>query len=485
MIIKDTPVIVTQQGEVTGQRMIPKSDLPLVDAKAYYGSLSRTEKAPLPNLPEITVLRHYTNLSLKNYGVENGTYPLGSCTMKYNPKINEDAAALPGFANVHPLQPDETVQGTLELLDDLDKKLSFICGMDHFSFQPAAGAHGEMLGLLLIKAYHEKRGDAKRTVMIIPDSAHGTNPASAMMVGYAVREVKSNAKGMVDLEALKKAIGDGSDIAGLMLTNPNTLGIFDENVMEITKLVHEAGGLNYYDGANLNAITMRVRPGDMGFDVVHLNVHKSFSTPHGGGGPGAGPVGFKKILEPFQPVPFVAKDGDRFKLVRETPDTIGKVRGFIGSVGIFVRTYAYILANGQDGLRNVSEGAVANSTYMFEKLKHAYKVPSTTKTMHEFIITAETLKQKYGVNTMDVAKRLIDYGFHPPTVYFPLIVPEAMMVEPTETEAKADLDALIDAFLKISEEAANDPDLLHGAPHGTPIARPNETQAARSPILKA
>jgi len=482
---KDTPVIVTQKGEVEGQRMVPKAELPHVDAAAYYGDASRPGKAPLPNLAEITVLRHYTNLSLKNYGVENGTYPLGSCTMKYNPKINEDAASLTGFAQTHPLQPDSTIQGNLELLWDLEKQLSFICGMDRFTFQPAAGAHGEMTGLLLIKAYHEKRGDTDRNVMIVPDSAHGTNPASAMMVGYKVREVKSNERGMVDLAALKAAIGDGKDIAGLMLTNPSTLGIFDENVIEITKMVHEAGGLNYYDGANLNAIMMQVRPGDMGFDVVHLNVHKTFSTPHGGGGPGAGPVGLKNILAPFLPVPFVEKQDDQFRLVHETEDTIGKVRGFIGSFGIFVRTYAYILANGQDGLKAVSEGAVANSTYMFEKLKNDYKVPTSTKTMHEFIITSEVLKSKYGVNTMDVAKRLIDYGFHPPTVYFPLIVPEAMMVEPTETETREDLDQLIDAFKKIAEEAATEPDLVKGAPHNTPIARPNETQAARNPVLKA
>lgn len=484
MMYKDTPVILTQTGEVTGQRMIPQAELDNVDAKSYYGKAFRTEKLPLPNLSEIGVIRHYTNLSLKNYGVENGTYPLGSCTMKYNPKINEDSAGLPGFANSHPLQPDSTIQGNLELLWDLEKKLSFICGMDRFSFQPAAGAHGELLGLLLIKAYHEKRGDTKRNVMIIPDSAHGTNPASAMMVGYDVREVKSNEKGMVDIGALKKAIGDGEEIAGLMLTNPNTLGIFDESILEITKLIHEAGGLNYYDGANLNAITMRVRPGDMGFDVVHLNVHKSFSTPHGGGGPGAGPVGLKKILEPYMPVPFVQQDGDKFKLVHESEDSIGKIRGFIGSHGIFVRTYAYILANGRQGLREVSEGAVANSRYIYERVKDYYRVGTTSKTMHEFVISADNLKSKFGVTAMDVAKRLIDYGFHPPTVYFPLIVPEALMVEPTETETKRDLDGLADALIQIAKEAETDPDVIKAAPHNTPIARPNETQAARNPILK-
>jgi glycine dehydrogenase subunit 2 len=483
-IIKDYPVIVTQEGAIEGQRMIAPCDVPVVDAAEYYKGMTRAEKAPLPNLPELQVLRHYTNLSLKNYGVENGTYPLGSCTMKYNPKVNEDAAALPGFAATHPKQPDETVQGSLELLYDLEQKLSFICGMDRFSFQPSAGAHGELLGLLLIKAYHESRGDTKRTVVIIPDAAHGTNPASAMMVGYTVREVKSNEDGMVDIGALEKALGD--DVAGLMLTNPNTLGLFDKNIEKITQMVHDAGGLNYYDGANLNAITMQARPGDMGFDVVHLNVHKSFSTPHGGGGPGAGPVGLKKILEPFIPVPFVEKKDDGFRLVHDTPTTLGKVRGYLGSFGIFIRTYGYILANGQDGLKSVSEGAVANSTYLYERIKDHFTVPYPDgKTMHEFVITTEEMKKKYGVNTLDVAKRLIDYGFHPPTVYFPLVVSEAMMFEPTETETKEDLDNIAEALIKIAEEAKTDPDILHSAPHRTPIARPDETQAARNPILKA
>jgi glycine dehydrogenase subunit 2 len=478
---KHTPLIFELATNSQAGRYIRPLDVPKADLAAWFGKEYRAEKPNIPDIDEISVLRHFTNLSTKNYHVEMGTYPLGSCTMKYNPKINEDVASLVGFAATHPLQPDETVQGNLELLYHLEELLNDVTGMDAYTFQPAAGAHGELAGLLLIKAYHEDRGDSKRKVMIIPDAAHGTNPATAAMVGYTVREVKSNEAGMVDLEALEKALGD--DVAGLMLTNPNTLGIYEKNIEKITSMVHEAGGLCYYDGANINAILMHARPGDMGFDCVHLNVHKSFSTPHGGGGPGAGPVGCKAHLEPYLPRPVVRKKEDMYFLDYDRPKTFGKVRSFIGSFSVLVKTYAYILRNGADGLHQAAEGAVANSTYLRERLKEAYRIPYDTPTLHEFVMTGEWQKEKYGLNTLDIVKRLIDFGFHPPTVYFPLIVPEAMMLEPTETETWRDLDQLADAFLRIAKEAETDPDLLRNAPHDTPIARPDEVRAAKQPIL--
>ncbi|HZK41448.1 MAG TPA: aminomethyl-transferring glycine dehydrogenase subunit GcvPB [Clostridia bacterium] len=478
---KHTPLIFELATNSQAGRYIRPLDVPKADLAAWFGKEYRAEKPNIPDIDEISVLRHFTNLSTKNYHVEMGTYPLGSCTMKYNPKINEDVAALVGFAATHPLQPDETVQGNLELLYHLEELLNDVTGMDAYTFQPAAGAHGELAGLLLIKAYHEDRGDSKRKVMIIPDAAHGTNPATAAMVGYQVREVKSNEAGMVDLEALEKALGD--DVAGLMLTNPNTLGIYEKNIEKITSMVHEAGGLCYYDGANINAILMHARPGDMGFDCVHLNVHKSFSTPHGGGGPGAGPVGCKAHLEPYLPRPVIRKKEDMYFLDYDRPKTFGKVRSFIGSFSVLVKTYAYILRNGADGLHQAAEGAVANSTYLRERLKGAYRIPYDTPTLHEFVMTGEWQKEKYGLNTLDIVKRLIDFGFHPPTIYFPMIVPEAMMLEPTETETWRDLDQLADAFLKIAKEAETDPDLLRNAPHDTPIARPDEVRAAKQPIL--
>ncbi len=478
---KHTPLIFELATNSQAGRYIRPLDVPKADMAAWFGKEYRAEKPNIPDIDEISVLRHFTNLSTKNYHVEMGTYPLGSCTMKYNPKVNEDVASLVGFAATHPLQPDETVQGNLELLYHLEELLNDVTGMDAYTFQPAAGAHGELAGLLLIKAYHEDRGDSKRKVMIIPDAAHGTNPATAAMVGYEVREVKSNEAGMVDLEALEKALGD--DVAGLMLTNPNTLGIYEKNIEKITSMVHEAGGLCYYDGANINAILMHARPGDMGFDCVHLNVHKSFSTPHGGGGPGAGPVGCKAHLEPYLPRPVVRKKEDKYILDYDRPKTFGKVRSFIGSYSVLVKTYAYILRNGADGLHQAAEGAVANSTYLRERLKGAYRIPYDTPTLHEFVMTGEWQKEKYGLNTLDIVKRLIDFGFHPPTIYFPMIVPEAMMLEPTETETWRDLDQLADAFLKIAKEAETDPDLLRNAPHDTPIARPDEVRAAKQPIL--
>ncbi|HZJ68694.1 MAG TPA: aminomethyl-transferring glycine dehydrogenase subunit GcvPB [Candidatus Eisenbacteria bacterium] len=471
------------QAGANPNRLIRKCDVEKPNFKEVYNAdFLRQEELNIPNLAEIQVVRHYTNLSVKNYGVENGPYPLGSCTMKYNPKVNEDLAALPGFVNTHPLQPVETVQGNLKLLFSLQEKLNDIFGMDTFTFQPSAGAHGELTGIMMIKAYHESRNDNKRRIMLIPDSGHGTNPASAAMAEFKVREIKSNMYGRVDIEDLRNKLDD--TVAGIMLTNPNTLGLFEKDVQEITDLVHQAGGLCYYDGANANAILMQTRPGDMGFDVVHLNVHKTFSTPHGGGGPGAGPVGVKKILKPFLPKPVIIKKDDKYSLDFNRPQSIGQVRAFTGSFGIYVRTYAYILAYGSSGLAEVSEAAVANANYILERVRASYHLPYEEAAMHEFVISAKWQKEENGIKTIDIAKRLIDYGFHPPTVYFPLIVAEAMMIEPTETETLEGLEALADAFNKIAEEAEANPELLEKAPHNMPITRPDETQAARKPILK-
>lgn len=434
-----------------------------------------------PELSEVDVVRHYTNLSNKNYGLDTGFYPLGSCTMKYNPKINEDTTRYDGFANLHPYQSECCTQGALQLMYELDKSLAEIAGMDKMSLQPAAGAHGELAGIMVIKAYHEKNGDFKRNKIIVPDSAHGTNPATAAMAGYKIVEVKSTKDGLVDLEALKAVVGD--DTAGLMLTNPNTLGIFDKNIKEIAKIVHDAGGQLYYDGANANAILGHARPGDMGFDVVHFNLHKTFSTPHGGGGPGAGPIGVKKHLEEFLPVPVVQKDGDRYYLDYNVPYTIGKVKDFFGHFGILVRAYTYILTMGSDGLKKASEIAVLNANYMANKLKEHFYLPIDTLFKHEFVLGGlkDTLSE---VTTLDIAKRLLDKGYHPPTVYFPLIINQAIMIEPTETESKETLDEFIDAMITISKEASENPQLLKDAPLNTIVSRPDETKAARFPVLK-
>lgn len=439
------------------------------------------EELNFPEVSEVDVVRHYTNLSNKNYGVDTGFYPLGSCTMKYNPKINEETSRYDGFVNVHPYQPENCIQGSLQLMYELEKSLCEIAGMDRMTLQPAAGAHGELTGIMLIKAYHENRGDFKRNKIIIPDSAHGTNPATAVMAGYSTVEIKSTKEGLVDLEALKAVLGD--DIAGFMLTNPNTLGIADRNIKEIARLVHEAGGLLYYDGANANAILGHARPGDMGFDVVHFNIHKTFSTPHGGGGPGSGPVGVKKALVEYLPVPMVEKDGDRYFLDYNYPKSIGKVKDFYGHFGILVRAYTYILSMGSDGLKKASDIAVLNSNYLLSKLKEHYYLPIDTIYKHEFVLGGlhDTLSE---VTSMDVAKRLLDYGFHPPTMYFPLIINQAIMIEPTETESKETLDLFAEAMIKIAKEAEENPDLLKTAPHDTIVRRPDETKAARNPIVK-
>lgn len=444
-------------------------------------SFLREGEIDLPELGEVDVVRHFTHLSQKNYGVDSGFYPLGSCTMKYNPKINEEVSKLDGFMKVHPYQPEKTVQGCLELLYKTDKFLSEITGMDRFSLQPAAGAHGEMAGLMIIKAYHEHNGDYKRTKIIVPDSAHGTNPASAAAVGFNVVEVKSNDRGGIDIDALKDLMDD--EIAGLMLTNPNTLGLFDENIDMIAQIVHEAGGLLYYDGANANAIIGISRPGDMGFDVVHLNLHKTFSTPHGGGGPGSGPVGVKRQLVPFLPKPVVEYDNGRYYFDNDRPLSIGKIKSFYGNFLVVVKAYAYILSLGAEGLKKVSEAAVLNANYIKEKLKKYFHLPYDRTCMHEVVFSGQWQKE-YGVSTLDIAKRLLDFGYHPPTIYFPLIVREAFMVEPTETESKETLDEFINTMIEIANEAEKEPEKLHNAPLNTPVQRLDEAKAARSPVLK-
>ncbi len=460
---------------------LPACDVPAVEAEALIpGEYLREKDAQLPEVSEVDAVRHFVGLSRRNHGVDSGFYPLGSCTMKYNPKINEDMARLPGFARVHPYQQQDTAQGCLEVLYRLDKMLSEITGMERISLQPAAGAHGEMTGLMIIKAYHEHKGEVKRRKIIVPDTAHGTNPASAAMVGFEVVQVKSDSRGNVDLDALRAVMSD--EVAGLMLTNPSTLGLFEENICEIAGIVHGAGGLLYYDGANANAIMGICRPGDTGFDVVHLNLHKTFSTPHGGGGPGSGPVGVKKKLVPFLPKPVVEFEDGKYFLDNNRPLSIGRIKSFYGNFGVAVRAYAYILTMGAEGLRRVSETAVLNANYIMNSLKEHFQLPYDRICMHEFVLSAQKQKET-GVAALDIAKRLLDFGYHPPTIYFPLIVKEAMMIEPTETESRETLDEFIEAMIRIAKEAEEDPEKVKGAPYTTPISRLDEAKAARSPIL--
>ncbi|HUG87640.1 MAG TPA: aminomethyl-transferring glycine dehydrogenase subunit GcvPB [Actinomycetota bacterium] len=448
---------------------VPEADLP--------ADQRRAEPPSLPEVAERDLVSHYTRLSQRNYGVDTGFYPLGSCSMKYNPKIADAVAALPGFQRLHPHQPEATIQGALELLWRLERALCEVTGMARATFQPAAGASGELTGLLIMRAFHERNGDARRRI-VIPDSAHGTNPASVTLAGYEVAEVPSDARGLVDVSALEELVDE--DVAGLMITNPNTLGLFEERILDIARVIHGAGGLLYYDGANLNAILGRVRPGDMGFDIVHMNTHKTFATPHGGGGPGAGPVAVVERLAPFLPAPVVERGDDgTFRWDGDRPDSIGRVHGFHGNFGVLVRAYAYVFAHGRDGLREVGERAVLNARYLAERVREAFPLAYDQPPMHEFVSTAKPLKRT-GVRAMDVAKRLIDLGFHPSTVYFPLIVEEAMMVEPTETESKETLDAFAEAMLQVAREAHDDPDLLHEAPTTAPVRRLNEAKAARS-----
>lgn len=450
--------------------IFPSCDVPQVKLPE---NLARQTALPLPELSETEISRHYTELAKRAHGVNNGFYPLGSCTMKYNPRINEEMAALPGFTGIHPLQPKETAQGCLAALELLEQYLCEITGMDKMTFQPAAGAHGEFTGLLLIKKYHEANGDTKRTKIIIPDSAHGTNPASATMAGFTTVNIPSNSDGCVDLDALRAAVDDTT--AGLMLTNPNTVGIFDSNILEITDIVHQAGGLCYYDGANLNAIMGIARPGDMGFDVVHLNLHKTFSTPHGGGGPGAGPVGCKKTLQQFLPVSSLGDNAAEDHL---------QVRSFYGNYLVCMRALTYVLALGAEGVREASETAVLNANYMMNKLKDTYDIAYDHTCMHEFVMSLESLKKETGVSALDIAKSLIDRGIHPPTMYFPLIVHEALMLEPTETESRPTLDNAVNTLLELHELIKSNAEYMHQAPHYAQIKRPDEVQAARKPVLK-
>lgn len=451
-----------------------KEDLSFLDS-----AFLRSGKVGLPNVGELEVLRHYKELSDKNFCIEKGFYPLGSCTMKYNPKVNELAASLEGFVNLHPHTADENSQGSLKLMYLLQEALKRITGMDAVTLQPAAGAHGELTGMMVVKKYFEVKGE-KRTKVIIPDSAHGTNPASAHMCGFEIISVKSNEKGQVDIEALKEVLN--SEVAAIMMTNPNTLGIFEENVLEISKLMHENGSLLYYDGANFNAIMGYTNPKLMGFDVVHLNLHKTFATPHGGGGPGAGPVCVVEKLKEYLPTPVVKFDGEKYFKEYNLEHSIGHVRSFYGNFGVLVRAYSYILMMGEN-LKNATEDAVLNANYLKEKLKKYYDLPYDEPCMHEFVLSGERQKHNFGISTLNIAKRLMDSNTHPPTVYFPLIVHEAIMIEPTESETKAKLDEFIDTMISIAKECEDDSEKILSAPHTTPVKRVDETLAARHPDL--
>ena len=452
------------------------------------GARLRTRAPRLPELSEPEVVRHYTKLSHLNHAVDLGIYPLGSCTMKYNPKVNDELAALPGLAQLHPYQPEEQVQGVLRLMGELEQALLAVTGMTRVSFQPSAGAQGELVGILMIRAFHRSRGEAHRDTILVPDSAHGTNLATATLAGYRVVELPSSDRGLIDLGTLNAALSEKT--AGLMLTNPNTLGLFEEDILDITRMVHAAGGLVYYDGANLNAIMGRARPGDMGLDVVHMNLHKTFSTPHGGGGPGAGPVAVSERLEPFLPAPLVARRpqaagaaGHDYFLDFDRPQSIGRVKGFYGNIGVLARAYAYILRMGAEGLRRASGDAVLNANYLRARLRDTYQVPYDRVCMHEFVASAARQKAA-GVMARDIAKRILDFGMHAPTVYFPLVVPEALMIEPTETEGLSELDAFVAVMLAIDEECRDSPATVLAAPHNTPVQRPDEVEAARHPVLR-
>ena len=440
----------------------------------------RTDTPMLPEVSEFDVVRHFTNLSNKNFGLDTGFYPLGSCTMKYNPKINEEMASLPGFTGLHPLQPAASVQGALQLYYNLGVSLAHLTGLSEFTINPFAGAHGELTGLMIMRQYHLKRGDTRRTKVIVPDSAHGTNPASAAVCGLEIVEVKSTARGTIDVADLRPLLDD--TIAGIMMTNPNTLGLFESEIPEIARLVHECGGLLYYDGANLNPMLGRCRPGDMGFDIMHINLHKTFSTPHGGGGPGAGPVGVREGLNAYLPGPHVHRNDDGTFAVDFGEDSIGSVSGFLGNFGVMVRAYTYILSLGRENVKNVGPMATLNANYIKEQLKDCYELPIEGECKHEFVF--DGLKDKStGVTTLDVAKRLLDYGYHAPTIYFPLLFHQAIMIEPTETESKETLDDFIAIMRKVAEEAISDPEMVKSAPHTTPVRRLDETTAARKPIL--
>jgi glycine dehydrogenase subunit 2 len=462
---------------------LPSLDVPEADVSSLLPGVElRAKPAELPEVSEVDVMRHYVRLSHLNHGVDVDFYPLGSCTMKYNPKINEEMASLAGFANLHPYAPQEGCQGMLRLMHELQQLLCEIGGMDKFTLEPAAGAHGEFAGLAIIRAYQKSIGQGHRNKVIVPDSAHGTNPATASMCGCITVEVKSDHRGGVDLDGLRAALDDS--VCALMLTNPNTLGLADENIHVIAKMVHEAGGLLYYDGANANGTLGWTRPGDMGFDVMHFNLHKTFATPHGGGGPGSGPVGVKERLVPFLPVPTVEFDGNQYFLNYDRPHSIGKVRSFYGNVGTFIKAYTYILEMGAEGLKRVTEDAVLNANYLMAELKKYYLLPYDRFCKHEFVLSGNWQKQRSGVRTLDISKRTLDFGMHPPTNYFPLIIDEAMMIEPTETESKETLDRYIAILKEIDREATEEPEKVKDAPHSTPVGRLDEIVANRKPNLR-
>jgi glycine dehydrogenase subunit 2 len=449
-------------------------------------SMLRKEPAPLPEVSEIEIVRHYTHLSQRNFGVDTGFYPLGSCTMKYNPKLNEDMAAFPGFAHIHPLQPDSTVQGAIQLIYELEQYLSEISGMTRVTLQPSAGAHGELTGLMLIKAYHESNGQGHRHLVLIPDNAHGTNPASATLADYKSVEVKTDPlTGGIDMGHLKAVLdSNAANIAAIMMTNPNTLGLFDHNVLEIATMVHDVGGQLYYDGANANAVLGITRPGDMGFDVVHFNLHKTCSTPHGGGGPGAGPIGVKEHLVPFLPGPLPALGNNGYYWTEQGPQSIGKVRANNGNFGVLVRAYTYIRTYGPGGLLHVAQSAILNANYLKHELATDYEIAYPHICQHEFVATVERQKDEYGVTALDIAKRILDFGMMAPTIYFPLIVHEALMIEPTETETRETLDYFVSVMRQIAEEARTNPEIVKTAPHTTPVGRLDQALAARKPNLR-
>lgn len=479
--MKGTPLIFERSLPGREGFRLDDPDVPGVDLSETLGGEFLRQDLDLPEVSEVDVVRHYTKLSKMNFGVDDGFYPLGSCTMKYNPKINEEISALPHFAELHPYAPEELAQGTLRFMYEMQKFLCEITGMDYFTLQPAAGAHGELTGILIIKKYLETTGE-KRTKIIVPDSSHGTNPATAKESGFEIVKVKSGKDGLVDIAELKKAVDE--DVAALMLTNPNTLGLFEKAIPEISRILHEKGALLYYDGANLNAIMGIARPGDMGFDVVHVNLHKTFSTPHGGGGPGAGPVGVKAFLKDFLPKPIVEREGEKYFLNYDLPHSIGRMKAFYGNIGVVLKAYAYVRSLGARGLKEASEMAVLNANYLKKQVEDLFEVPVNAICKHEFVVSASNWKEKYGVRALDIAKRLLDYGFHPPTIYFPLIVEEALMIEPTETESKEALDAFAASLKRIYDEAQENPDLMQKTPHHMPVKRVDEVKAAREMKLK-
>ena len=478
---KQEPLIFELGGPGRSAMELPVCDVPLSDIGGILPGGAMRNDLNLPELSEIEIIRHYTHLSQDNYSIDSGFYPLGSCTMKYNPKINEDIARMPGFARLHPLAPDSAAQGSLRVMHEMQEILSEIGGMDATTLQPAAGAHGEMLGLMLIRAYHMDRGETGKDIALTPEAAHGTNPASAARCGYKTVTVKSDSRGRVDMDHLKSLVND--KVACLMLTNPNTLGLFEDNIAEICGLIHKCGGLVYCDGANMNALVGKARPGDMGFDVMHYNLHKTFSSPHGGGGPGAGPVSVKRILEPYLPVPHVVKRDNVYRLDHERPKSIGKIHGYYGSFMCVLRSYAYIMYYGRERLKEIAENATLNANYIRASLQNEYDVAYNEICMHECVFSAKRQQREHGVRALDIAKRLMDFGYHPPTIYFPLIVPEALMIEPTETESVEVLDEFIAAMKQIAVDIIENPEIVKSAPHYTSVRKIDEATAARQPCL--